>query len=129
MQVVISRHPSLHDFRYVNDVSSVLVGPPILVKEKEEPIYQEVMHIEQSVSTLAIDQINEMDEDKENRPPLMPIECPVSYTPVWTPSPSSRGIKAPATTGKSKKSTKPSLTGIDTSNFPNYKILVLFRFT
>lgn len=123
MQVVISRHPSLHDFRYVNDVSSVLVGPPILVKEKEEPIYQELMHIEQSISTLAIDQIDEMDEDKENRPPLMPIECPVSYTPVWTPSPSSRGLKPPDTTCKSKKheeaKKKPSLAGIDTSNFKN----------
>ena len=46
MQVVISRHPSLHDLKYINDVSSVLVVPPILIQDKEEPIYQELIPID-----------------------------------------------------------------------------------
>lgn len=120
MQVVISRHPSLHDFKYVNDVSSVLVAPPVLIQDKEEPIYQELMQIEQSVSTLTIDQ---MDEDKENRPPLVPIDCQASRIPVRTPSSTNRAIKQPETTCKNKKheemkkKTKQSLTGMNTLNF------------
>ena len=120
MQVVISRHPSLHDFKYVNDVSSVLVAPSVLIQDKQEPIYQELMQIEHSISTLAIDQ---MDDDKENRPPLMPIECQVSRIPVWTPPPASRGVKQLETACKSKKheevkkkTTKQSLTGMNTFN-------------
>jgi hypothetical protein len=118
MQVVISRHPSLHDLKYINDVSSVLVVPSILIQDKEEPIYQELIQNDDSISTTPIDYINDIDENKENRPPLMPIKCQVSRIPVWTPSPTSKNMNTSETTCKSKKhddmkkkTTKPCLTG------------------
>lgn len=120
MQVVISRHPSLHDLKYINDVSSVLVVPSILIQDKEEPIYQELIQNDDSISTTPIDYINDIDENKENRPPLMPIKCQVSRIPMWTPSPNNKFIDTPEIPGKNKKheevkkkitTTKPCLTG------------------
>ena len=119
MQVVMSRHPSLHDLKYINDVSSVLILPPILLDDKEEPIYQELIQVEHSILTPPMDYINDIDENKENRPPLMPMKCQASRIPVWTPSPT---VNASRTIGKSKKhgevkknptamTTKPCLTG------------------
>ncbi|CAF4316225.1 unnamed protein product [Rotaria sp. Silwood2] len=98
MQVVISRHPSLQDFKYVNDISSVLIEP----QDKEEPIYQELIQIDHLISTPPIDHMNDVDENKENRPPLMPIKCQVSRIPVWTP-PNNKNINTPKISSKSKK--------------------------
>jgi hypothetical protein len=103
MQVVISRHSSLNDFKYINDISNVLVIPPLLIQDEEEPIYQELIRIDHSISTPPIDYMNDSDENKENRPPLMPIKYQLSRIPVWTPSPDNKNINTPRTTGKSKK--------------------------
>jgi hypothetical protein len=120
MQVVISRHPSLHDLKYIHDVSSVLVIPPVLIQDQEEPIYQELIQVDHSILTPSIDYMNDIDENKENRPPLMPIKYPRSRIPVWTPSPTNKNINPPGTTSNSKKqdevkkrmtTSKPCLTG------------------
>jgi hypothetical protein len=121
MQVVISRHPSLQDLKYINDVSSVLIVPPVFIQNKEEPIYQELIQIDHLISTPPIDHINDIDENKENRPPLIPIKCQSSRIPVWTPSPTNEYLNTPGITCKSnkhervKKTTaatpKPCLTG------------------
>jgi hypothetical protein len=113
MQVVISRHPSLHDLKYINDISSVLVVPPVLIQDKEEPIYQELIQIEHSISTPPIDYDNDIDENKENRPPLMPIKCQVSRIPVWTVSATSKNMNTKHEDIKKKttKTIKPCLTG------------------
>jgi len=103
MQVVISRHPSLQDLKYINDVSSILVVPPILIQNNEEPIYQELIQVDHSILTPPIDHWNDIDENKENRPPLMPIKCHGSRIPVWTPSPTNKNMNTPGTTCKSKK--------------------------
>ena len=103
MQVVISRHSSLNDFKYINDISNVLVVPPLLIQDEEEPVYHELIRVDHSMSTSPIDDMNDVDENKENRPPLMPIKCPVSRIPVWTPSPDNKNINTPRTTGKNKK--------------------------
>ncbi|CAF3399017.1 unnamed protein product [Rotaria sp. Silwood1] len=100
MQVVISRHPSLQDFKYVNDISSVLIEP----QDKEEPIYQELIQIDQLISTPPIDHMNDVDENKENRPPLMPIKYQISRIPVWTPSSNNnKNIHIPKVPSKNKK--------------------------
>ena len=126
MQVVISRHPSLEEMRYINDISSVLVIPPLSREEIEEHIYQELIRVNHSANHIDID----IDENKENRPPLMPIKCPTSRIPVWTPSPtplkptqtlmttqrkknSMDIIKTPKMTPKSK----PNLTGKSSFSF------------
>jgi hypothetical protein len=118
MQVVISRHSSLNDFKYINDISNVLIVPPLLIQDEEEPIYQELIRVDHSISTPPIDHMNDVDENKENRPPLMPIKCQLSRIPVWTPSPDNKNINTSRTTGKSKKheevkkkTTKPCLIG------------------
>jgi hypothetical protein len=122
MQVVISRHPSLEDLKYINDASSVLTVPPIFIQNKEEPIYQELIQVDHSIPTPPVDHMNDIDENKENRPPLMPIKCQGSRIPVWTPSPTTKNMNTPETTYKSKKheevkkkmtttTTKPCLTG------------------
>ena len=108
MQVVISRHPSLHDLKYINDVSSVLTVPTVLVQDKEEPIYQELIQIEQSILP-PLDYTDDPDENKENRPPLMPIKCQPSRIPVWT---SNKNMNISGTTCTNKKKlTKQCLTG------------------
>ncbi|UJR28161.1 hypothetical protein I4U23_009415 [Adineta vaga] len=120
MHVVVSRHPSLQDLKYINDVSSLLIGPPLFIQEKEEPIYQELIRVEHLITTPPIDYMNDVDENKENRPPLMPIKCPVSRIPIWTPSPTNKINETPNTTSKNKKyeeirkkmSTKPCITDI-----------------
>lgn len=94
MQVVISRHPSLQDLKYINDVSSVLAIPSIFISNKEEPIYQELIQVDHSI---------DIDENKENRPPLIPIKYQNSRIPVWTPSPTSKIINTPGTTFKNNK--------------------------
>ena len=99
MQAMISRHPSLEDLKYINDLSSVLVVPPLLVDDQEEHIYQELIRVGHSISTPPTDHVNDVDENKENRPPLMPIKCPVSRIPVWTPPDTSKAIHTPVTTG------------------------------
>jgi hypothetical protein len=126
MQVVISRHPSLQDLKYINDVSSVLTVPPIFIQDKEEPIYQELIQIEHSISTPPFDYADDPDENKENRPPLMPIKCQTSRIPVWT---SNKNMNMSGTTGGSKKKpTKPCLTG-KSIEFLELKIFVLPRST
>ncbi|CAF3585561.1 unnamed protein product [Rotaria sordida] len=99
MQVVISRHPSLQDFKYVNDISSVLIEQ----QYKEEPIYQELIQIDHLISTPPIDHMNDIDENKENRPPLMPIKYHISRIPVWTPSNNNKNMNTPKILSKSKK--------------------------
>jgi hypothetical protein len=120
MQVVISRHPSLQELKYINDVSSILVGPPLYIQDQEEPIYQELIRVDHLISTPPTDHLNDIDENKENRPPLMPIKCQVSRIPMWTPSPNNKFIDTQEITGKNKKheevkkkmtTTKPCLTG------------------
>lgn len=105
MQVVLSRHPSLHDFKYINDASSVLMAS----QKQDEPIYQELMPIYQIIPTPPKDYSNDVDEDKENRPPLMPIQLPKSRIPVWTPSPTTKNKTLEET--KKKSTVKPCLTG------------------
>ena len=109
MHVVISRHPSLQDLKYINDVSSRLGDSSLFVKEKEEPIYQKLIRIERLVTTPPTDHINDVDENKENRPPLMPIKCPVSRIPIWIPSSTSKIKKHEDI--KKKATTKPCLAG------------------
>ncbi|CAF1364109.1 unnamed protein product [Adineta steineri] len=89
MHVVISRHPSLQDLKYINDVSSLLVDPQF-VQNKDEPIYQELIRLDHLIATPPSDHINDIDENKENRPPLMPIKCSTSRIPIWTPSPNNK---------------------------------------
>lgn len=103
MQAMISRHPSLEDLKYINDLSSVLVVPPVLVDDQEEHIYQELIRVGHSISTPPTDHVDDVDENKENRPPLMPIKCPVSRIPVWTPPDTSKTIHTPAATGQNQK--------------------------
>ncbi|CAF0903088.1 unnamed protein product [Adineta ricciae] len=110
MRVVASRHPSLQDLKYINDVSSRLGDSSLLVKEKEEPVYQELIRIERLITPPLTDHINDVDENKENRPPLMPIKCPVSRIPVWIPSSISKTKKHEDI--KKKSTTKPCLVDI-----------------
>lgn len=99
MQVVISRHPSLEEMRYINDISSILAIPPLGREEIEEHIYQELIRVNHSANHIDID----IDENKENRPPLMPIKCPTSRIPVWTPSSTQlKSIQTPMTTQRNK---------------------------
>lgn len=102
MHVVISRHPSLEDLKYINDVSSVLVEQPLYEQDKVEPIYQELIRIDHLLSTPPIDHMNDIDENKENRPPLMPIKCHTSRIPVWTPSPNMQNTNKSKMTNKTK---------------------------
>lgn len=112
MHVVMSRHPSLDDFKYINDVSSVLV-------EKQEPIYQELIRIEHLISTPPTDPMNDVDENKENRPPLVPIKYPTSRIPILTSTINNRNVNTSKITPKDKKTEelkknpmiKPNLTG------------------
>jgi len=121
MRVITSRHPSLQDLKYINDVSSILIDPPLLTYNKEEHIYQELIRIDHEITKSPTDLVNDVDENKENRLPLMPIKCHLSRIPVWTPSPNNKNIKTSITTDKSKKfeeeikkiskTIKPSLAG------------------
>ncbi|CAF1991361.1 unnamed protein product [Rotaria magnacalcarata] len=99
MHVVVSRHPSLQDFKYINDVSSVLVES----SDKPEPIYQELIRIDHLISTPPTDHINDIDENKENRPPLMPIKCSKSRIPIRTPSTSKTNMNTPELVASTKK--------------------------
>jgi hypothetical protein len=103
MQAVISRHPSLEDLKYINDLSSVLIARPSLVVDQEEHIYQELIRVRHSISTPPVDHVNDVDENKENRPPLMPIKCPVSRIPVWTPPDTSKITHTPDITSQNQK--------------------------
>jgi hypothetical protein len=119
MQVITSRHPSLQDLKYINDVSSILTDPPLLTQDTEEHIYQELIRIDHGIITPFADPVN--DENKENRPPLMPIKCYSSRIPVWTPSPNDKQMNKSTMSYNSKKLeeeikktskiVKPSLTG------------------
>ncbi|CAF1233350.1 unnamed protein product [Adineta steineri] len=102
MHVVISRHPSLQDLKYINDVSSLLVDPQF-VQNKDEPIYQELIRLDHLIATPPSDHINDIDENKENRPPLMPIKCSTSRIPIWTPSPNNKTTDTSNITEKIKK--------------------------
>jgi len=93
MQVITSRHPSLQDLKYINDISSVLMDPPLLINNTEEHIYQELIRIDHGITKSPTDLVNDVDENKENRLPLMPIKCHLSRIPVWTPSPNNKNIK------------------------------------
>ena len=138
MQVVISRHPSLEEMRYINDISSVLAIPPLCHEEVEEHIYQELIRVNHSTEAMPagptgsidIDLDVDADENKENRPPLVPIKCPTSRIPVWTPP--SNQLKstqtATMTTQRKKKpveiGTTPKMTPKAKPNLPGKSSLV-----
>lgn len=108
MHVVISRHPSLEDMKYINDISSVLVIPPLCRETSEEHIYQELNRVNQSVQVTPPDLRMEIDENKENRPPLMPIKCPISRIPVWTPPNQPKGTCGLSTRAMTEQKKKPT---------------------
>ena len=133
MRVVISRHPSLQDLKYVNDVSSVLVAPLLLTEDQQEHVYQELIRCDLGLTTPTADLSDNTDDDKENRPPSMPIRSHVSRIPVWTSSTHKRNSGVPMmatlvardTDTKGKKPTvmaprKPNLTGECLVTFHRY---------
>jgi hypothetical protein len=84
MQAMISRHPSLENLKYINDVSHVSMIPSLLVNDSVEHIYHELIRINHSRRTSLESNIIDIDEDKENRPPLLPMKCHVSRIPIRT---------------------------------------------
>ena len=130
MRVVISRHPSLQDMKYVNDVSSVLVAPLLLAEDDEEHVYQELIRCDLGVTTPTAELRDSTDDDKENRPPLMPIRSHVSRIPVWTSSTHKRNAGTPMMANLTAKDTdmkrkKPTVTATSKPSLAG-KCLVIF---
>ncbi|CAF1605669.1 unnamed protein product [Rotaria magnacalcarata] len=42
MKVVTSRHGSVQDLKYINDISNILIDPTLFTNDQEEHIYQEL---------------------------------------------------------------------------------------
>ena len=105
MQAITSRHSSLDDFKYVNDVSSILIDSlPLHKNDTDEPVYQELSRIDHDIMVSSMDLMNDMDDNKENRPPLMPIRYHLpSRIPVRTPLSDRKNFNASVILNKIKK--------------------------